>query len=136
MYIVRGSFPLRKIFYRKGYFKMMNLEDKKVMLKEIWESEKGIKSAFQNACQMFLMLSQDEKADTVYLDMLWGGIIGVLSASAINEYAELELNYDGEGIWVNICGEEYIVIDRFNRGDGWVDFYKNGTSQYWEMCNY
>ena len=115
---------------------MMNLEDKKVMLKEIWESEKGIKSAFQNACQMFLMLAQDEKADTVYLDMLWGGIIGVLSASAINEYAELELNYDGEGIWVNICDEEYIVIDRFNRGDGWVDFYKNGTSQYWEMSRY
>lgn len=125
---------------------MANVEERKVMLKNLWESEKGIKCAFQNACQMFLMLSQnkdeegyDEYKENPYLDMLWGGIVGVLSASAINEYAELELNYDGESVWVNVCDEvnqEYIVIDRFNRGDKWVDVYKNGTSQYWEMSRY
>lgn len=140
MYIVRGrnSSP-RKIFTERGILKMMNLEDKKVMLKDLWESEKGIKSAFHNACQMFLMLSQNEEENDRYLDLLWGGIVGVLSASAINEYAELQANVYGGEIEVTAFDmetrKEY-VIDSFKRGDKWVDVYKNGTAQYWEMDRY
>lgn len=118
---------------------MMNEKTLKETVKEIWEREKGIKCAFYNASQMFLMLSQNEEENERYLDLLWGGIVGVLSASAVNEYAELELNYDGKSVWVYVDDEvnkEYIIVDRFNRGDKWVDVYKNGTAQYWEMSRY
>ena len=27
-------------------------------------------------------------------------------------------------------------LQNFNVGDYWVDYYKNGTTQYWEMANY
>lgn len=132
---------------RKVELKMMNEKTLKETVKEIWEKEEGIKSAFYNACEMYLCIKKnneregyDEYKENPYLDMLWGGIIGVLSCSAVNEYAELELNYDGENsIWVSVCDEvnkEYIVVDRFNVGDYWVDYYKNGTTQYWEMANY
>ena len=146
MYIVRGSFPLRKIFYRKGYFKMMNLKDKEVMLRELWESEKGIKSAFHNACDMYFILSQhkeeegyDEYRENPYLDMLWGAIVGVLSASAINQYSELDFNYDGTTIWVSVYDyDSYssIIIDSHNKGDRWVDTYKIANYDYWDMSRY
>jgi hypothetical protein len=114
-------------------------ENTEKTLKEIWEREKGIKSAFYNACQMFLMLSQNEEENDRYLDLLWGGIVGVLSASAINEYAELQANVYGGEIEVTAFDmetrKEY-VIDSFKRGDKWVDVYKNGTAQYWEMDRY
>lgn len=125
---------------------MMNLEDKKVMLKEIWESEKGIKSAFHNACDMYFILSQhkeeegyDEYRENPYLDMLWGAIVGVLSASAINQYSELDFNYDGTTIWVSVYDyDSYssIIIDSHNKGDRWVDTYKIANYDYWDMSRY
>ena len=118
---------------------MMNLEERKVMLRGIWESEKGIKSAFHNACDMYFMLSQDEEANKVSLDMLWGAIVGVLSASAINQHSELYFDYDGITIWVYLYDDDthqQIIIDSHNKGDRWVDTYKVASYGYWEMCRY
>ena len=118
---------------------MMNLEERKVMLRGIWESEKGIKSAFHNACDMYFMLSQNEEEDERYLDMLWGAIVGVLSASAINQHSELHFDYDGITIWVYLYDEDtyqQIIIDSHNKGDRWVDTYKVANYGYWEMDRY
>ena len=125
---------------------MMNLKDKEAMLSDLWESEKGIKSAFHNACDMYFMLSQgkeeegyDEYKENPYLDMLWGAIVGVLSASAINQYSELDFNYDGVTIWVSVYdydSRSSIIIDAHNKGDRWVDTYKIANYGYWEMSRY
>ena len=116
------------------------------MLRELWESEKGIKSAFHNACDMYFILSQhkeeegyDEYRENPYLDMLWGAIVGVLSASAINQYSELNFNYDGTTIWVSVYDyDSYssIIIDSHNKGDRWVDTYKIANYDYWDMSRY
>ena len=125
---------------------MMNEKTLKETVKEIWEREMGISSAFYNACEMYLCIKKRSESegydeyreeDTNNLNLLWGGIIGVLSCSAINEYEELYLDLKDKGIevYVFVDGEK-VVIDDFNVGDYWVDYYKNGTTQYWEMANY
>ena len=123
---------------------MKEKEMLKKELKEIWEREMGIKSAFYNACEMFLCIKKrnegegyNEYEENPHLAMLWGGIVGVLSCSAINEYIDLDLDVKDEGIevYVFVDGEK-VVIDDFNVGDYWVDYYKNGTTQYWEMANF
>lgn len=109
------------------------------MLKEIWEKEVGINNAFHNACSVFLLLSQDEETNGRYLNIIWGGIVGVISASSINNLTELYLDYDGEKIWVYADfyndGDEVIFAEH-KRGDIWVDTTLNGIADYWDMSRF
>ena len=114
----------------------MKIKEKEI-IKRVWEREEGIKSAFYNACEMFLMLKRNEKGNERYLDILWGGIVGVLTCSGVNEYIDLELNLKDNSIEVGYeLNNEFIILDSFKYGDIWVDYYYNGTVEYWEMENF